>query len=276
MNGYLEICVLQIDGSKEIPLSDGKEQRGDCLHLERGEANKTVQVREVDHGSPASRHLFHKEKATVEAGTQIEDNFQGVLGQHLLDLIGATPVTEEIPPSTSETIPGSERGEEESPGSGCDNRPARRTTPRNSLQLTASASSAPTDSPPLATEAKPRQLFPGPFSFTPGVVRAAKGPRKGRLSLGLRLFFPQWEEEGVVEACCCDRETTGETPLRSAEADEEEPALDGPAEPLPRNLRRMQRPLNKSVVRSRTHLGQGRVQQGRQKNSRRRGKVCIA
>ena len=28
MNGYLEIRILQIDGSLEIPLSDGQEYRG--------------------------------------------------------------------------------------------------------------------------------------------------------------------------------------------------------------------------------------------------------
>ena len=31
--------------------------------------------------------LFHQEKATVEAGTRIEDDLQGILGQHLLDLL---------------------------------------------------------------------------------------------------------------------------------------------------------------------------------------------
>ena len=44
-------------------------------------------MREVDHGVPAPRHLFHQEKMTVEAGTQIEDDRQGILGQHLLDLL---------------------------------------------------------------------------------------------------------------------------------------------------------------------------------------------
>ena len=87
MNGYLEIRVLQIDGSSEIPLSDGQEHRGDCLHLEQSLLNKLVQVREVDHGSPVPSHLFHQEKTTVKAGIRIEDDFQGILGQHLLDLL---------------------------------------------------------------------------------------------------------------------------------------------------------------------------------------------
>ena len=78
MNGYPEIHCLQIDGQKH---------GGYDLHLEQSLQNKLVQVREVDHGTPAPRHLFHQEKMTVEAGTQIEDDFQGILGQHLLDLL---------------------------------------------------------------------------------------------------------------------------------------------------------------------------------------------
>ena len=38
-------------------------------------------------GHQPPRHLFHKKKTTVEAGTRIEDDFQGVLGQHLRDLL---------------------------------------------------------------------------------------------------------------------------------------------------------------------------------------------
>ena len=43
-----------------------------------------------------------------------------------------------------------------------------------------------------------------------------RAPKKGALPLVPLLFRPRWEEEGVVEACCCDREITGETPPRSA------------------------------------------------------------
>ena len=90
---------------------------------------------------------------------------------------------------------------------------------------------------------------------------------KGALPL-LPLFFrPRWEEEeeGLVEACCCDPGTTGETLPRSAEEGRR----------FPRNLRGMQRLLNKRVVRSCAHLGQGRIQQRSRKNSRRRGTVSI-
>ena len=38
----------------------------------------------------------------------------------------------------------------------------------------------------------------------------------------------------------------------------------------------MLRPLNKSVVQRRTHLGQGRIQQRSWKNTSRRGKVSIS
>ena len=44
-------------------------------------------MREVNHGTPAPRYLFPQEKTTVEAATRIEDDFQGILGQHLLDLL---------------------------------------------------------------------------------------------------------------------------------------------------------------------------------------------
>ena len=54
---------------------------------EKGPGKSPDQVREVDHRSPASHHLFHTEKAIVEGGARIEDEFQGVLGQHLLNLL---------------------------------------------------------------------------------------------------------------------------------------------------------------------------------------------
>ena len=38
------------------------------------------------------------------------------------------------------------------------------------------------------------------------------------------------EEEGAVEACCCDQGTAGETLPRSAEEADEDPVLDGPDE----------------------------------------------
>ena len=161
-------------------------------------------------------------------------------------------MTEEILLGTSEKISGCERGEEESPERGCDNRPARRRAPRNSLQLTASASNAPTDNPPPATEAKPRQedFFPVPFRLSPERPELPKAPEKGASPLLPLRFRPRWEEEEewVVVACCCDCETTSETPLRSAEEADEDTALDGPAEDFRGNLRGMQRPLNKRVV----------------------------
>ena len=125
--------------------------------------------------------------------TRIEDDFQGILGHHFIDLL-PRPVIEEILPDKSEMISGCERGEEETPGRGCGIRPAGQIAPRNLLQLSASASNVPTDNPPPATEARPRQedFFP-----------AAK---MGALLLRPLRFRPCWveEEEGAVEACCCD------------------------------------------------------------------------
>ena len=56
----------------------------------------------------------------------------------------------------------------------------------------------------------------------------AGAAKKGALPLRPLLFQPCWEEEeeGAVEACYCDRGTMGETPPRSAEEADEDPALD--------------------------------------------------
>ena len=164
----------------------------------------------------------------------------------------------------------------ENPGRGCDTRPARWIAPRNLLQLSASASNAPTDNPPLAIEVRPRQedFFLVPFCLLLVRPESPKAPEKGALLLRLLCFQPCWaEEEGAVEACCCDRGTTGEAPPRSAEEADGDPALDDPAEDLRGIFGRIQRLLNKSVVQSCTHLVQGRVMQGRWKNNRRQGKV---
>ena len=60
---------------------------------------------------------------------------------------GTRPVTEEILPDTSETISGSERGEEGNPWSGCGIRPLEQTAPRIWLQEPARASNALTGNP---------------------------------------------------------------------------------------------------------------------------------
>ena len=98
----------------------------------------------------------------------------------------------------------------------------------------ASASNVPTDSPPPATEARPRQedFFPAPFHLPLERPEPPEAPEKGALLLWSLFLRPDWEEdeEGDDEASCCDRGTTGETPPRSAEEADEDPALDGPAE----------------------------------------------
>ena len=136
---------------------------------------------------------------------------------------------EEILPDMSETILGCERGEEENPGRGCNIHPAGQRAPRNLLQTSASASHAPTDNPPSATEVRPRQedFFPAPFRLPPERPEPPEDAGKGASHLR-----PCWEEEeeGAVEACCCDRGTRGERQPRSAEEAGEDPALDGPDE----------------------------------------------
>ena len=116
--------------------------------------------------------------------------------------------------------------------------------------------------PSTRNRAEPRQedFFPAPFRLP---LEQPEADKKGALPLRPRFFRPCWakEEEGAADACVCDQDTTGEVPPQSAEEADEDPALTGPAADFPRNLRWMQGPLNKSVNQSRTHLGQGRVEQ---------------
>ena len=171
---------------------------------------------------------------------------------------------EEILPGTSETISGCQRGEEENPERGCDTSPTRWIAPRNLLQLSASASNAPTNNPPLATEVRPHQedFFPAPFRLPPELKRApypcdpsSSDPAGKRRRRGA--------SKSAVATATVSR------------GGRRRPWLGQSRRRFSRNLRRMQRLLNKSVVRSRAHLGQGRVKQGRGKNTRRRGKVSI-
>ena len=138
---------------------------------------------------------------------------------------------EEILPDRSETILGCERGEEENPGRGCVSRPTRGIAPRNLLQLTASASNAPTDNPPPATEARPRHedFFSAHFHLPLERPEPPEATEKASLPLRPLFFRPGWEEEekGAVEVCCCDRGATGETPPWSAQEADDDPALDG-------------------------------------------------
>ena len=188
---------------------------------------KPIQVREVDLGSPAPPSPFPPRKGNYRS----RDLDRGQSPRHPWTTSSrppsARPVTDEILPGMSETISGCERGEE-SPGRGCDTRPARQRAPRNLLQSSASASNAPSDNPPPAAEARPRQedFFPAPFRLPSKRLEPPEAPEKGALPL-LSLFFrPRWEEEGegLVEAYCCDHGTTGETPPGSAEEADDDSA----------------------------------------------------
>ena len=132
-------------------------------------------------------------------------------------------------------ISGCKRGEEENPGRECDPRPARQIAPKNLPQLSASASNAPTDNPPPpATEARPRQedFFQAPLRLPPERPEPPEAAEKGALPLRPLCFQPRGAEgeEGAVEACCCDRGTTGEALPRSTEEADDDLTLDGPVE----------------------------------------------
>ena len=87
VDGYLEVGVLEVDGSKEVAPSHRKKDRGGGLHLEGSLLYELVERGEVDHGSPASGRLLHQEEAAVEAGTLIGYSLQGPLCHHGLDLL---------------------------------------------------------------------------------------------------------------------------------------------------------------------------------------------
>ena len=84
---YLEVGVLEVDGSKEVAPSHRKEDRGGGLHLEGSLLYELVERGEVDHGSPASGRLLHQEEVAVEAGTWIGYSLQAPLCHHGLDLL---------------------------------------------------------------------------------------------------------------------------------------------------------------------------------------------
>ena len=89
----------------------------------------------------------------------------------------------------SGTIPGCERGVEESRGREPGIRPEARIQPRTLLQMSATASSAETDNPPPATGEAARQVdfFPAPFPFPPERPELPEDEEKG--ALPLRPFF---------------------------------------------------------------------------------------
>ena len=87
---------------------------------------------------------------------------------------------EESLPGTSETIPGCEIGEEESPGRGHGNRPGERSPPRTPLLLSATASSAEPGNPQLSKGESSRQVdfFPTPRML----LRRTPDPITGRVT----------------------------------------------------------------------------------------------
>ena len=101
----------------------------------------------------------------------------------------------------SETIPGCEKGEEESPGREHGNRPGERSPPRTRLQLPATVSSAEPGSPLPSQGESSRQVdfFPGPLpSERP---EPPEEEEKGALPLQFFLFLPAWPEGEDDDGC---------------------------------------------------------------------------
>ena len=159
-------------------------------------------MRERNHGSPAARGLIHQEKTTVKAGTRISGDFLGSFGKHPLDLL-PQGLSEESLPGTSDTIPGCEIGEEESPGREHGNRPGERSPPRTPLLSPATASSAEPGNPQLSKGESSRQVnfFPAPLPFPPERPEPPEEEEKGALPLRFFLFLPAWPEGEEDDAC---------------------------------------------------------------------------
>ena len=106
-------------------------------------------------------------------------------------------------PGTSETIPGCEIGEEESPGRGHGNRPGKRSPPRTPLLLPATASSAEPGNPQLSKGESSRQVdfFPAPLPFPPERPEPPEEEEKGALPLRFFLFLPAWPEGEEDDVC---------------------------------------------------------------------------
>ena len=118
-----------------------------------------------------------------------------------------------------------------------------------------------------------RGLLPGTLAFATGVARAAE---KGTLPLrpSLPTLLGRGRGGGHRRLFLRPRHHRGGTATGSRGSGRG-PNLGRTSRRFPRNLQGMQRPLNKSVIRSRAHLAQGRVEQSRREKARRRGKVRV-
>ena len=164
---------------------------------------------------------------------------------------------EESLPGTSETIPGCEKGEEESPGREHGNRPGERSPPRTRLQLPATVSSAGPGSPlpSLGERVVPSgRPFPGSFTFTSGAAGASGGRGKGSLSLAVLPLLTRLVRRGRRRRLLLSRTSSRRARLpRTRRRRSSRPTS---RRRFPRNPGWMESTLNKSVVRHRTHLGQ--------------------
>ena len=103
----------------------------------------------------------------------------------------------------SETIPGCEKGEEESPEREQGNRPGERSPPRTWLLLPTTASSAEPGNPQLSKGESSRQVgfFPAPSPLPPERPEPPEEEEKGALPLQFFLFLPDWPEGEEDDVC---------------------------------------------------------------------------
>ena len=171
--------------------------------------NKPVQGREIDYRTPTSCRLYHQKKATVEAGSRIENDLQCALGQHLLDLL-------------------KERKRPRRPCLIRWKRYRRAGEGRKRVQKR-DAISVPKDRyhPGLCSYSLPPPPVPDPFCLPADRLKRPVACKKGALPLRLLVECPREEEDEEEVDCkdCCDRETTGVLPPRSAADEAEEEAL---------------------------------------------------
>ena len=151
----------------------------------------------------------------------------------------------------SETIPGCEKGEEESPRREHGNRLGERSLPRTLLLSPATTSSAEPGNPQLSKGEASRQVdfFPAPLPFPPRASGAPGERGKGSLTLAVLPLLTRLARRGRSRRLLRSRTSTSGARLRRTSSPSS-------SRRFPRNLGRMKSALNKSVIRSRPHLVQ--------------------
>ena len=156
----------------------------------------------------------------------------------------------------SETIPGCEKGEEESPRREHGNRPGEQSLTQDSAPIACHLIQCGAKQPPTLTGrvVPSGRLFPGSFTFSSGAAGASGGRGKGSLTLAILPLLARLARRGRRRRLLLSR--TGPRGARLPRARRRRSSRPTSRRRFPRNPGWMEGTLHKSVVRSRTHLGQ--------------------